>query len=72
MTDKQKIEMLEKNQQKLIKALLKKNKEYKELAEKHENLWYKLVLYSMMLSTEEMNAADVMFKSMRKKETTQK
>ena len=68
MTDKQKIEMLEKNQQKLINALVKKSREHKELVEKHKDLWYKFSVYSLMLSIEERNAADVIAESIHKKE----
>lgn len=68
MNKEQKIKMYEKNQQKLINALVKKNREYNKLAEKYKELYYKSTLYSMMLSTEEMNAADVMTKSIHKRE----
>ena len=68
MNNEQKIKMYEKNQQKLINALIKKNREYKDLEEKYKKLYYKSALYSMMLSTEEMNAADVMAKSVHKRE----
>lgn len=66
MTKDEKLKMYERNQQKLINALVKKNKEFKELQEKHEVSLCLILYQNQLLNEEQRKAARIMADAMHK------
>jgi len=68
MTDRQRLEIYEKDQQRLIKALNDKIKENKVLDKANKKLWYELYYTRMFLNESQAKAAKMMAEAMLERE----
>ena len=67
MTDRERLEIYDRNQRRLIKALTKAIKEKKELEKRSYELMWQLIYYGTFLTDEQKNAAQMLADATTKK-----